>query len=159
MSVDEIKVDIIKIMKENFQRKIYGEEIIIPNNINYGITEEAFGLIIQDLERQNFIKLPSAKKRGIPAIFWWEDAIVYDKEIERFIEDKIRFAKRDYFESIKEDFNLLKLELGKMKNEIFELKESLKNEEIKEESLRSKLVDYANIIGPFFNLLPLFFNN
>ena len=71
MNIEEIKVDIIKRVKENTSKAIIGEKIKEPNEKDYSISKEAFGRIVQEMKLNNLIDVEYSKGSGIPGVIFW----------------------------------------------------------------------------------------
>lgn len=143
MNIEEIMVDIIKIVKSNMRAALLGEQIREPNEKEYSISKEAFGRIVLEMQRNNLIDVKYAMASGIPAIIYWETARVKDKYIIDLIHEKLMELPDNIGNEIKEQY----IELIKEDD-----KKSFKE---KYDRFLEKTAQYMTIIGPFIGLLPM----
>ncbi|MGG7057595.1 hypothetical protein ACQPUZ_04785 [Clostridium tertium] len=143
MNIEEIMVDIIKIVKENTSKTIMGETIKEPSEKDYSISKEAFGRIVLEMKRNNLIDVKYSRGSGIPEVIFWNTARVKDGYIIKLIEEKLNELPDNIGDEVKEQY----IELMKDDDE-----QSFKE---KYDKFLEKTAQYMTILGPFIGLIPM----
>lgn len=90
--INKITYSIVKEIKENSNRRIKGEQLVIPSEEDYDITKEEFGRIILKIENEELIRIRYVRARGIPSVIWFEDAEL-TLEGEKYLRDNSALGK------------------------------------------------------------------
>lgn len=88
--MEKIIYSILRELKDNEDRLISGETLIIPRPTDYNITKEVYGKIILKLENEKLIRANYSRSSGLPSIIHTMDIT---NEGEKYLQENSMLGK------------------------------------------------------------------